>query len=258
MTDQTKRSVQRQFGQVAERYASSTVFSQGVDLEMIAREAETTRPGRALDVGTAAGHVAFALSPHAGLVVGLDLTHAMVVKAAEDGAARGLANLRFGQGDVEHLPFPDGAFDFVACRFSGHHFPNPDRFAGEVARVLRRGGRLILGDVVAPADPELDRWINEVETLRDPSHHRDWSVAEWERMLGAAGLETELLLDWRLDLDFADWLRRQRTPPEPADEVRAMFRVAPREYVEAFQLRMPADGTWAFVLHCAVLRATKR
>jgi SAM-dependent methyltransferase len=258
VTDQTKQSVQRQFGQVAQSYATSTVFSQGVDLDTIAREAEQARPALALDVGTAAGHVAFALSPHASLVVGLDLTHAMVVKAAEDGAARGLGNLRFCQGDVEHLPLPDDGVDLVACRFSGHHFPNPDRFAAEAARVLRPGGSLILADTVAPADPELDRWINRVEVLRDPSHHRDWSVAEWQRMLGAAGLVTELLLDWRLDLDFDDWLRRQRTPPAVADEIRAMFRSAPESHAEAFRLRMPSDAPWSFALHCAVMRATKR
>ena len=36
------------------------------------------------------------------------------------------------------------------------------------ARVVRRGGRLILADVLSPADEAQDRWINEVEVLRDP------------------------------------------------------------------------------------------
>src|SRR4051794_924531 len=126
-----KRAVQAQFGGVAESYSSSTVFSQGVDLQTIAREAEAVGRSTALDVGTAAGHVAFTLAPHARLVVGLDLTHQMLVRARDDAATRGLANLRFCQGDVEHLPFPDGSFDLVTCRFSGHHFPSPDRFARE-------------------------------------------------------------------------------------------------------------------------------
>src|SRR5919204_5147869 len=117
-----KRAVQAQFGRAAQSYSASSVFSQGVDLEAIGREAASAGPARALDVGTAAGHVAFALAPHARLVVGLDLTHPMLVKARDEGSARGIGNLRLCQGDVEHLPFPGGSFELVTCRFSGHHF----------------------------------------------------------------------------------------------------------------------------------------
>jgi SAM-dependent methyltransferase len=209
-------------------------------------------------VGTAAGHVAFALAPRAGLVVGVDLTHAMLLRAAEEGAARGLANLRVCQGDVEHLPLPSASFDLVTCRFSGHHFPNPDRFAAEVARILRPGGQLILGDTVSPPDQAQDRWINQVEILRDPSHVRDYTVAEWERLFADVGLATEPLLTWQLDLDFDDWIRRQRTPPGRVEQIRTLFREAPESHRESFRLRMPDDAPWHFVLHCAVLRAQAR
>jgi ubiquinone/menaquinone biosynthesis C-methylase UbiE len=252
-----KRAVQEQFGRAAQSYSASTVFSQGADLEAIAREAGSTGPGRALDVGTAAGHVAFALAPRARLVVGLDLTHQMLVKARDDGAARGVDNLRLCQGDVEHLPFGDGGFDLVACRFSGHHFPRPEQFAREAARVLSSGGRLILGDVVAPADDAQDRWINQVEELRDPSHVRDHRVDEWRRLLEAVGLETEVLLEWRLDLNFEDWTRRQRTPADRVEQIRSLFRQAPEGHRAAFGLRMPADADWFFELHCALVRAVK-
>jgi ubiquinone/menaquinone biosynthesis C-methylase UbiE len=253
-----KRAVQTQFGRVAQSYSTSTVFSQGVDLEAIAREAGSAGPERALDVGTAAGHVAFALAPSARLVVGLDLTHEMLLEARDDGAARGIDNLRFCQGDVEYLPFGDGSFDLVACRFSGHHFPRPDQFAREAARVLSRGGRLILGDIVAPADDAQDRWINQIEVLRDPSHVRDHSLAEWRRLLEGAGLATEVLLEWRLDLNFEDWTRRQRTPAERVERIRALFHRAPEGHRAAFGLRMPAGSDWFFELHCALVRAVKQ
>jgi ubiquinone/menaquinone biosynthesis C-methylase UbiE len=253
-----KRAVQAQFGQAAQSYSTSRVFSAGIDLETIGREAAALGPARALDVGTAAGHVAFALAPHAGLVVGLDLTHPMLMRAREDGAGRGIANLRLCQGDVEQLPFPDAAFDLVTCRFSGHHFPNPERFAREAARVLGPGGRVLLDDVVAPPDERQDGWINRVEVLRDPSHVRDRQLAEWERIFAEAGLKSEALLEWRLDLDFEDWTRRQRTPPARVEEIRALFREAPEDHRRAFGLRTPADGPWFFQLHCAVVRATKR
>ncbi|HEY3108844.1 MAG TPA: methyltransferase domain-containing protein, partial [Chloroflexota bacterium] len=245
-----KRAVQAQFGRVAQSYSTSTVFSQGVDLDVIGREAASAGPSRALDVGTAAGHVAFTLAPHARLVVGLDLTHPMLATARDEASARGIGNLRLCQADVEQLPFPGGSFDLVTCRFSGHHFPSPDRFAREAGRVLGSGGRLILADVVSPADDRQDRWINQVELLRDPSHVRDYKLAEWRGLLGAAGLATEVLLEWRLDLDFEDWTRRQRTPPERVEQIRSLFRQAPADQREAFGLRMPADGRWFFQLHC--------
>jgi ubiquinone/menaquinone biosynthesis C-methylase UbiE len=252
-----RRAVQAQFGAAAQGYATSTVFSQGVDLEAIGREAAAASPARALDLGTAGGHVAFALAPHAGLVVGLDLTHEMLIRAGEDAAGRAIGNLRLCQGDVEHLPFADGGFDLVACRFSGHHFPRPDRFAREAARVLRPGGQLILVDVVAPPDVAQDGWINRVEVLRDPSHVRDHRLSEWTDMLAEAGLEPSVLLEWRLELDFEDWTRRQRTPVERVEQIRAMFLDAPEAHREAFRVRTPEDGAWVFALHCAVVRGAK-
>lgn len=241
-----KAAVQRQFEGVTQQYAASTVFSRGIDLDAIAAEAAARSPRRALDVGTAAGHVAFALAPHAELVVGLDLTHAMLVQARE----RGVANLALLQGDVEALPFADDSYDLVTSRFCGHHFPNPGRFVAEAARVLRPGGQLLLGDVVAPPDAELDRWINHVETLRDPSHVRDHTVDEWHALLAAAGLRGSTLLEWRLDLDFDDWVRRQRTPPDRVAALRGLFADASPRQIEAFGVTPTT-----FQLHCVVIRA---
>ncbi len=76
---------------------------------------------------------------------GLDLTPAMI----EVAQAKGLSNSRFVVGDAENLPFGDSAFDAVLCSNSFHHYPHPERFFSEVARVLRPGGRLILRDYTA-------------------------------------------------------------------------------------------------------------
>jgi len=46
--------------------------------------------------------------------------------------------------DVEHQPYPDGAFDAVVCSFGFGHFPYPERAAAECTRVLKRGGRFAL------------------------------------------------------------------------------------------------------------------
>lgn len=252
-----KRSVQRQFGNVASRYATSTVFSQGVDLATIEREAATLKPARALDVGTAAGHVAFALAPHAGLVLGLDLTHEMLERAAAESARRGLPNLRVLRGDVDHLPIRPGTLDLLTCRFSGHHFPHPDWFAREAAASLRPGGTLLLADVVSPEDADLDRWMDHVERLRDPSHVRDYTLGEWRDFLAEAGLDPSVLLEWRLTLDFDDWVARQRTPPATVARLRELFLGAPDHHRTAFALSTPDREPWSFQWPCAVLRAKR-
>ena len=231
---------------------TSAVHARGADLERIAAEAAALRPRLALDVGTAAAHVALALAAHAELVVGLDLTEPMLVQAARQRDERGVRNLRLVRGDVEHLPLRAGSVELATSRYSAHHYPHPEAFAREVARVLVRGGQLLLSDTVSPPDRALDAWINEVELWRDPSHVRDHSVAEWHRYLGEAGLRVETLVEWRLTLDFEDWLKRMQTPADRADRIRAMFEGASPAHRSAFEL-----ARTSFALHAALIRAVK-
>ena len=76
-----KGQVQDQFGAVARNYVTSAVHVRGADLDRIGEEAAQLRPNLALDVGTAAGHVALVLAPHSRTVVGLDLTAPMLEQA---------------------------------------------------------------------------------------------------------------------------------------------------------------------------------
>jgi ubiquinone/menaquinone biosynthesis C-methylase UbiE len=53
------------------------------------------------------------------------------------------------EGDAQALPFPDGSFDTVVCTLSLCAIPDDQRAVGEMIRVLRPGGRLLLLDHVA-------------------------------------------------------------------------------------------------------------
>ena len=56
---------------------------------------------------------------------------------------RGVATITFRQADVAALPFPDGGFDAVTCRFGVMIFPDVQRGLGEMRRVLAPGGRAV-------------------------------------------------------------------------------------------------------------------
>jgi len=248
----TKAEVRRQFGSSAEQYLTSAIHAAGEDLARLPAIAGLTGAEEVLDVATATGHTALALAPHARRVVGVDLTPEMLDIARRQAERRGISNVAFALADAEALPFADRAFDVVTCRIAAHHFPAVDRFCREAARVLRPGGRLVVVDNVAPEEPELDRFINEVEKLRDPSHHRAYRLSEWQAFVEGAGLGFAVIYRFVSRVDREDWLRRANTPPAVADEVRSRLATAPPAAKERFGIT--EDG---FLLYKAIVVGQK-
>jgi SAM-dependent methyltransferase len=122
--------------------------------------------------------------------------------------------------------------------------------AREWARVLKPGGSLLLADLVSPDNPAADTVLNAAEILRDPSHVRDYRIAEWYTMFAAAELTAETLGQWPLRLPFASWTERMRTPAATAVQIQALFAGA-RDSVRAV-LALEPDGT--FTCPVALLR----
>ncbi len=239
----------KQFGQAAEAYTASAIFSDGEDLRWLVEAAAPRSDEDALDVGTAAGYTAFALAPLVRRVVGIDVTPAMVEAARRNAGQSGLANFTAEVANAEELPFPDGSFDIVACRYTAHHFRRPKVAVGEMARTLRPGGRLVVVDNTAPENGELDQWINHVERLRDPSHVKEWSEGEWEGFCHAAGLDFRVVRTWTLPLEFDDWVARSKTPPDRVAELRSLLAGAGPAQKEAFAI---TDGRFGLVTRLMV------
>lgn len=74
--------------------------------------------------------------------VAVDLSRAMIARAGREAARRGLGHVRFLEGDVDALPFPDNRFDLCLAYNSLHCFANPEQAVSELTRVLRPGGML--------------------------------------------------------------------------------------------------------------------
>ena len=79
-----------------------------------------------------------------GTMTGLDLARSAIARCRRDHTRPGLTFLR---GDAEALPFAGASFDVVVNVESSHCYPDVPRFLGEVHRVLRPGGYLLLADV---------------------------------------------------------------------------------------------------------------
>ena len=168
---------ERQFGASASAYLTSAVHAGGADLDALAERAAAGRPGEVLDLGCGAGHASFALARGgAGRVVAYDLSREMLEVVAEEAARRGHAGLVTRQGPAEQLPFESGRFDWVATRYSAHHWRDVPAALAEARRVLKPRGRLFVIDIVAPESPLLDTVLQSVEFLRDASHVRNYRL----------------------------------------------------------------------------------
>jgi ubiquinone/menaquinone biosynthesis C-methylase UbiE len=141
---------------------------------------------RALDSGSGAGALAFALAPHVREVVAVDL----VPELLEQGRARAerFGNVSFAEGDATKLPFERASFDLAGSLRTLHHIARPELAVAELARVTRPRGRVLVVDQIAPVDPLAALELNAFERARDPSHARALADIDLRHLFEANGL----------------------------------------------------------------------
>ena len=157
-----------------------------------------------LDVACGAGHAAEQVAPSVRQVVGIDLTTALLELGADRVRANGIGNVLLLEGNAERLPFLDESFDLVFCRSSLHHFAEPHQAVSEMVRVCRRGGRVVLLDIV-PSDAAVRDRFDHLHRLLDPSHVRSFLESELVELLpgGRDGLTYADTFTFRLPVDVA-------------------------------------------------------
>ena len=134
--DVVRREYASEAGLVGRRAAYR--YADGPDAPELAFQAVAeAKPSRVLEVGCGPGEAAERIGREVGAdIVAIDSSERMVELARARGVEAQL-------GDVQSLPFPDGAFDCALAAWMLYHVPNVDQALGELARVLRPGGRLV-------------------------------------------------------------------------------------------------------------------
>jgi SAM-dependent methyltransferase len=238
----------------AQDYVTSVVHSTGGDLDQIEAELRGLRAGRVLDLGCGGGHVSYRAAPFAGQVVACDVTQSMLDAVAATAAQRGLANIVVREAAAEQLPFEDNDFDVVLCRFTTHHWQDMEAGLRQARRVLKPTGRAVFIDSITPADRTMDTHLQAVELLRDVSHVRNYSMAEWVSALSRSGFALETVTIRTLRIEFPVWTARTRTPATHVEAIRSLQLTAPASVKQHFAIG--EDGSFDLEAATMVVRPT--
>lgn len=99
-----------------------------------------------LDAGTGTGYLAGMMAPLVGNVIGVDCAPAMLTRAGEKMAQAGYQHVSFREGMAEQLPLATGSVDVAMCHMLLHHVVSPRTVLGELRRVVRPGGYVVIID----------------------------------------------------------------------------------------------------------------
>lgn len=199
------------------------------------------QPGdRVLDVAAGTGNAAIRAALAGGMVTALDLTPELFDAGRRRAREAGVA-IDWVEGDAEELPFEDGSFDVVLSTFGVMFAPRHALAAGEMARVLRAGGRIGLASWT-PEGTVADMFRTVAAELPPPpaiaGSPLAWGdPAHVEALFSGSGLSLDVVVD-RLPID----------PDVNAAEVVDFYVASFGPLVMARRLLEPA-GRWDGLLH---------
>jgi len=258
MTDVSHSSLIRdQFTRQATPFSTAAPIANEAALKLVVEAAGAGPQDEVLDVACGGGIVVCAFAPLVRHATGIDMTEAMLERARALAAEKGIANVTWREGEVEHLPFPDGSFTIVVTRFAMHHFLDPAAVFREMMRVCTPGGRIVVVDTYASDEPAKAAAFNRLERLRDPSHARSLTLPELKGLFRTASLGEPRASFYELRDTVTNLLARSF--PNPGDETRIidMFTAA----IEDDSLGVPvhrAGDQLEYAYPVAILAADRR
>ncbi len=172
-----------------------------------------------LDVACGTGRWLLLAQPYAAKVFGVDFCPEMLHEASRKPGLAGCLSL----ADASRLPLANGAADLTLCSFALGYLASPERAIVEMARVSRKGGRVVVTDLHPCA--QAAGWTRSFRSngqVYEIDHYQH-PVAAWEAAAKSAGL----ILDWRVETCFGE-------------SERAIFRQAEKDSVFPELSRIPA------------------
>jgi len=235
--DPVQSAAAEQFGRQSHRYGKAHILADVSDVIAALNRINLPSPARVLDVATGAGHTGLHCASLGRDVTCADIAQPMLDRVNEAAQERGI-KIVTRLHPAESMPYPDATYDLVTSRVAPHHFSSPESFVQEAARVLKRGGYLLVIDgSIEDGDAVAEEWSHRVETLRDPSHHRFLSPAKWSALCSAAGLQPQHAVLEPLKMPDLEWyFDTANTSPVNREAILELVRNAPVEAQRQFNI----------------------
>ena len=252
MIEAHERVVEAQFGPRAKAYVESAVHSQGADLEAIGALAQKLRPSWRSISAPAAAMSPMPSRAMRGGSSRRDLSSEMLAAVARTAREKGLGNIETAEAPAERLPFEDETFDFVASRFSAHHWRDFERrLAGGAPHARNAAGGRRSSTLMLRArrcSTPICRRSSCCATI--PMSAITLARNGWTRSPALAS-PSRSCRTWRLRMDFPVWIARMRTPEEKVKAIRALQIAASAETKAHFAIE--PDGS--FLLDVLMIEA---
>ena len=218
MTLRLRRAIEREFDCISRSYSRLSAQKSEREVREVAAWIAPRRDEWVLDAACGPARLARALAPRVERVCGVDLCASMI-RLARECQPHSAGSVLFAVGDVERLPYRGRTFHLATCSYAFANFPDPLKVLRELARVIRRDGRIAIIDLVAPEESARRDLLCRLETLRGRLPARIRSRSEFYALFRRAGLLLESCRFARRRRRFRDWLRQ--SPAATRDPRRA-------------------------------------
>ena len=194
-----------------------------------------------VEVGAGTGNFLALFSEVANRVIAVDVTEEMLRTAQ-----RAFPDMDLLLADGKCLPFRSRSVDLVSCAQMLHHVHEPLPLLKEMRRVSNADGGVLVIDQAAPESYEQTAFMNELETIRDPSHAASRSPSSLRVLIQSAGLE---VVDEKLTTAtqrMSTWMAPGEFPEERFEAVEAFIEKYGAETGMGFRKE---NEEWAFDRH---------
>jgi len=151
-----KDQVATMFNNISKNYDDlNRVISFGIDIswrKKVVQIVSKNNPQQILDIATGTGDLALMMSTLAlEKIIGLDISEGMLSVGKEKISKAQLNDkIEMVVGDSEDIPYADNTFDAITVSFGVRNFANLDKGLGEIRRVLKSGGILVILETSNP------------------------------------------------------------------------------------------------------------